>query len=76
MWSSLSVMCPDVVSRARPLTDSCPPGRKGLVTRAHTFGDFPHDSWGTVLTRVLLRELWVFYTSVICSRINYMFARS
>ena len=26
-------------SRARPFTDSCPPGRKGLVTRAHTFGD-------------------------------------
>ena len=43
-----------VVSRARPFTDSCPPGRKGLVTRAHTIGDFPHDSWGTVLPRVLL----------------------
>ena len=27
-----------LVSRARPFTDSCSPGRKGLVTRAHTFG--------------------------------------
>ena len=59
-----------VVSRARPFTDSCPPGRKRLVTLAHTFGDFPHDSWGTVLPCIAYRELCFFYTSVICSRIN------
>ena len=28
----------NLVSRARPFTDSCSPGRKGLVTHAHTFG--------------------------------------
>ena len=48
-------------------TDSCPPGRKDLVICAHTFGDFPHDSWGTVLPSVLLIGSCVFfYTSVIC----------
>ena len=47
---------------ARPFTDSCPPGRKGLVTHAHTFGDFPHDSWGTVLPRVLLIGSCGFFT--------------
>ena len=51
-----------LVSRARPFTDSCPPGRKGLITRAHTFGDFPHDSWGTILLRVLLIGSCVFFT--------------
>ena len=35
-------------------TYSRPPGRKGLVTSAHTFVDFPHDPWGTLLPRVLL----------------------
>ena len=51
-----------LVSRAKPFTDLCPPGRKGLVTRAHTFSDFPHDSWGTVLPRVLLIGSCGFFT--------------
>ena len=50
-----------LVLRARPFTDSCPLGRKGLVTCAHSFGDFPHDSWGTVLPSVLLIGSCVFF---------------
>ena len=51
-----------LVSQARPFTDSCPPGWKGLVTSAHTFGDYPHDSWGTVLPRVLFIGSCGFFT--------------
>ena len=61
-----------VVSRARPFTDSCPPGRKGLVTCAHTFGDFPHDSWGTVLPSVLLVGSCVFlhFRNLLAHKLN------
>ena len=52
---------PVLVSRARPFTDSCPPGRKSLVPCVHTSGDFPHDSWGTVPPRVLLIGSCVFF---------------
>ena len=35
VFSNSSVI---VVLRARPFTNLCPPGRKGLVTHAHTYG--------------------------------------
>ena len=47
-------------------------GRKGLVICAHThiLGNFPNDSWGTVLVSVLLIGSYVFlHFRVICSRI-------
>ena len=36
--SIIELCVTSVVSRARPFTNSCLPSRKGLVTRAHTFG--------------------------------------
>ena len=48
-----------------------------MVTRAHTFGDYPHDSWGTVLPRVLLKGTVVFlhFRNLFTHKLNAMDTR-
>ena len=48
-------VCLWLVSRDRPFTDSSQPvGRQGSGHPGTHFGDFPHDSWRSVLPSELL----------------------